>query len=103
MERFNNLVDEVVEMLNNLRSRHGLTYRELSGILAAAVKETDERERSSSAMKDMLNIPLEVFDLSTRTRNCLNAENITHVFDLVRRTEREILKTPNFGKNLFMS
>jgi DNA-directed RNA polymerase subunit alpha len=37
-------------------------------------------------------------DLTVRSANCLKAENIYYVGDLIQRTEMELLKTPNLGK-----
>lgn len=37
-------------------------------------------------------------EFSVRTANCLKNENIVYVGDLVRRTEAEMLRTPNFGR-----
>lgn len=37
-------------------------------------------------------------ELSVRSANCLKAEDIHFVGDLVQKTEQELLKTPNFGK-----
>lgn len=37
-------------------------------------------------------------DLTVRSANCLKAENIVYIGDLVQRTEVELLKTPNLGK-----
>ena len=37
-------------------------------------------------------------ELTVRSANCLKAENIYHIGDLVQRTEVELLKTPNLGK-----
>jgi DNA-directed RNA polymerase subunit alpha len=33
-----------------------------------------------------------------RSANCLKAENINYIGDLVQRTEVELLRTPNLGK-----
>ena len=33
-----------------------------------------------------------------RSANCLNAENIFYIGDLIQRTENELLKTPNLGR-----
>jgi len=41
---------------------------------------------------------LSSFELSVRSKNCLNGDNIIYVGDLVQRTEAELLKLPNFGK-----
>lgn len=37
-------------------------------------------------------------DLTVRSANCLKAESIHYIGDLVQRTEVELLKTPNLGK-----
>lgn len=37
-------------------------------------------------------------ELTVRSANCLKAENIYYIGDLVQRTEMELLKTPNLGK-----
>ena len=37
-------------------------------------------------------------ELTVRSANCLKAESIYHIGDLVQRTEVELLKTPNLGK-----
>lgn len=42
--------------------------------------------------------PVEDLDLTVRSANCLKAEGIKFIGDLVQRTEVELLKTPNLGK-----
>ena len=37
-------------------------------------------------------------ELTVRSANCLKAENLYYIGDLVQRTETELLKTPNLGK-----
>ena len=37
-------------------------------------------------------------ELTVRSANCLKAENIIYIGDLVQKTEVELLKTPNLGK-----
>ncbi|MBP9722157.1 MAG: DNA-directed RNA polymerase subunit alpha [Gammaproteobacteria bacterium] len=41
---------------------------------------------------------IDELDLTVRSANCLKAENIYYLGDLVKRTENELLKTPNLGK-----
>lgn len=43
--------------------------------------------------------PVDDLELTVRSANCLKAENIYYIGDLVQRTEVELLKTPNLGKN----
>jgi DNA-directed RNA polymerase subunit alpha len=42
--------------------------------------------------------PVDELELTVRSANCLKAENIYHIGDLVQRTEVELLRTPNLGK-----
>ena len=44
---------------------------------------------------------IDELDLTVRSANCLKAENIYYLGDLVKRTENELLKTPNLGKESF--
>lgn len=44
--------------------------------------------------------PVDDLELTVRSANCLKAEAIHYIGDLVQRTEVELLKTPNSGKNL---
>lgn len=37
-------------------------------------------------------------ELTVRSANCLKAENIFYIGDLIQRTEPELLKTPNLGR-----
>lgn len=49
---------------------------------------------------DFLNKRLDELELSVRTANCLeNDKNLVYIRDLVQRTEAEMLRTPNFGRN----
>jgi DNA-directed RNA polymerase subunit alpha len=42
--------------------------------------------------------PVDDLELTVRSANCLKAESIYYIGDLVQRTEVELLKTPNLGK-----
>ncbi|WP_432742161.1 DNA-directed RNA polymerase subunit alpha [Methylobacter sp. G7] len=42
--------------------------------------------------------PVDDLELTVRSANCLKAENIFYIGDLIQRTEVELLKTPNLGK-----
>ena len=42
--------------------------------------------------------PVDDLELTVRSANCLKAESIYYIGDLVRQTETELLKTPNLGK-----
>lgn len=42
--------------------------------------------------------PVDDLELTVRSANCLKAENIFYIGDLIQRTEVELLKTPNLGR-----
>lgn len=54
----------------------------------------DEREE----IDPILLRPVDDLELTVRSANCLKAENVYYIGDLVQRTEVELLKTPNLGK-----
>ncbi|HZS80960.1 MAG TPA: DNA-directed RNA polymerase subunit alpha C-terminal domain-containing protein, partial [Herbaspirillum sp.] len=42
--------------------------------------------------------PVDDLELTVRSGNCLKAENIYYIGDLIQRSETELLKTPNLGR-----
>ena len=42
--------------------------------------------------------PVDDLELTVRSANCLKAENIYYIGDLIQRTETELLNTPNLGR-----
>ena len=42
--------------------------------------------------------PVDDLELTVRSANCLKAESIHYIGDLIQRTENELLKTPNLGR-----
>ncbi|MDR3353021.1 MAG: DNA-directed RNA polymerase subunit alpha [Zoogloeaceae bacterium] len=42
--------------------------------------------------------PVDDLELTVRSANCLKAENIYYIGDLIQRTENDLLKTPNLGR-----
>lgn len=53
---------------------------------------------SESQFDPILLRPVDELELTVRSANCLKAENIHYIGDLVQRTEVELLRTPNLGK-----
>ncbi|MEM8593363.1 MAG: DNA-directed RNA polymerase subunit alpha [Pseudomonadota bacterium] len=62
-----------------------------SEVEAAAVEKTEDVDPELLSSVDDL-------ELTVRSANCLKAESIYYIGDLVQRTEVELLKTPNLGK-----
>ena len=55
-------------------------------------------QRSSQQFDPILLRPVDELELTVRSANCLKAENIYYIGDLIQRTENERLKTPNLGR-----
>ncbi len=54
--------------------------------------------RSAQQFDPILLRPVDELELTVRSANCLKAENIYYLGDLIQRTENELLKTPNLGR-----
>jgi DNA-directed RNA polymerase subunit alpha len=61
------------------------------------VTEVEEKEEKPEFDPILLR-PVDDLELTVRSANCLKAEAIHYIGDLVQRTEVELLKTPNLGK-----
>ncbi len=57
-----------------------------------------EQEEVEDEIDPILLRPVDDLELTVRSANCLKAENIYYIGDLIQRTEVELLKTPNLGK-----
>jgi DNA-directed RNA polymerase subunit alpha len=57
-----------------------------------------KREIPYMSQIDILSKPIEHLELSVRSNNCLRSAGIEKIYELVRKTEEELLKTKNFGR-----
>jgi len=55
-------------------------------------------QRGTPQFDPILLRPVDELELTVRSANCLKAENIYYIGDLIQRTENELLKTPNLGR-----
>lgn len=62
------------------------------------VESEASQESEKPAIDPILLRPVDDLELTVRSANCLKAENIFLIGDLIQRTEVELLKTPNLGK-----
>lgn len=81
--------------------------RESARILLNQLSIFADLENTSDSVKLPLNVPkidpslmkpVDDLELTVRSANCLKAENIHYIGDLIQRTEYELLKTPNLGR-----
>jgi DNA-directed RNA polymerase subunit alpha len=61
------------------------------------VSEPEQKEEKPEFDPILLR-PVDDLELTVRSANCLKAEQVQYIGDLVQRTEVELLKTPNLGK-----
>lgn len=60
--------------------------------------EVEEEVVEEQPFDPVLLRPVDDLELTVRSANCLKAENIFYIGDLIQRTEVELLRTPNLGK-----
>jgi DNA-directed RNA polymerase subunit alpha len=81
-----------------IRRAATILQQQLSIFVAFDQANAPEPEQSAEKIDPILLRPVDDLELTVRSANCLKAENIYYIGDLVQRTEVELLKTPNLGK-----
>lgn len=81
-----------------IRKAAGILQNQLSVFVDLKADEEAEPERAEAEIDPILLRPVDDLELTVRSANCLKAENIHYIGDLIQRTEVELLKTPNLGK-----
>ena len=71
-------------------------FAQLEGSDLAGI--VDRETPRSTQFDPILLRPVDELELTVRSANCLKAENIYYIGDLIQRTETELLKTPNLGR-----
>ena len=72
-------------------------FAQLEGHELAAFDQSTQKG-AADRFDPILLRPVDEFELTVRSANCLKAENIYYIGDLIQRTENELLKTPNLGR-----
>ncbi|ARC53229.1 DNA-directed RNA polymerase subunit alpha [Candidatus Riesia pediculischaeffi] len=75
---------------------------QLESFVELRSKEKDVIEEKIPKFDPTLLKTVDDLELTVRSANCLKAESIHYIGDLVQRTEVELLKTPNLGKKSLM-
>jgi DNA-directed RNA polymerase subunit alpha len=71
---------------------------QLSVFVDLEAEASAEPKRAETSIDPMLLRSVDDLELTVRSANCLKAENIFYIGDLILRSEAELLKTPNLGK-----
>ena len=75
-----------------------LLQEQLAAFVDLRSTEADEPTEQEPDIDPVLLRPVDDLELTVRSANCLKAEQIYYIGDLIQRTEVELLKTPNLGK-----
>ncbi len=71
------------------------------GVLAGAENQQAPEASQAQGGQDQMPLlvrPVDDLELTVRSANCLKAEDIFYIGDLVQKSEQELLKAPNLGK-----
>ena len=80
--------------------RHAATILQdqLSAFVDLQATTEEDTATKDPEIDPILLRPVDDLELTVRSANCLKAESIYFIGDLIQRTEVELLKTPNLGK-----
>lgn len=81
-----------------IRTAATILQDQLSAFVDLAGKQEEETQAAEPEVDPILLRPVDDLELTVRSANCLKAEQIYYIGDLIQRTEVELLKTPNLGK-----
>jgi DNA-directed RNA polymerase subunit alpha len=88
----------VIEPEEAVRYSASVLVDQLS-VFASLQSTSEERQEAAQPQVDPILLqPVDDLELTVRSANCLKAENIYYIGDLIQRTETELLKTPNLGR-----
>ena len=90
--------DGTLEAEDAIKYASTILSDQLSSFVDFTVIEEKEEEPEEAPIAPELLQAIDELDLTVRSANCLKAENIYYVGDLIQRSEMELLKTPNLGK-----
>ena len=90
--------DGTMEAEDAIKYASTILSDQLSSFVDFKVIEEQEVEKEEPTVDPALLQAIDELDLTVRSANCLKAENIYYVGDLIQRSEMELLKTPNLGR-----
>jgi DNA-directed RNA polymerase subunit alpha len=90
--------DGTLDAEEAIRRAATLMQQQLSVFVEFEGPKVTESEQQKDEIDPILLRPVDDLELTVRSANCLKAENIYYIGDLVQRSEVELLKTPNLGK-----
>jgi DNA-directed RNA polymerase subunit alpha len=90
--------DGSIEPEDAVRRAATILHQQIAVFVNLEETEAEEEEDLGPEIDPVLLRPVDELELTVRSANCLKAESIYYIGDLVQRSEVELLKTPNLGK-----
>lgn len=90
--------DGTLDPEESIRRAATILQEQLAAFVDLEADPEEEPEEEEDQIDPVLLRPVDDLELTVRSANCLKAENIYYIGDLIQRTEVELLKTPNLGK-----
>jgi len=90
--------DGTIDPEEAIRRAATILQQQLAVFVDLEGEKEAEPEQKEEEIDPVLLRPVDDLELTVRSANCLKAENIYYIGDLIQRTEVELLKTPNLGK-----
>tara|TARA_B100001057_G_scaffold158679_1_gene159220 strand:- start:230 stop:1210 length:981 start_codon:yes stop_codon:yes gene_type:complete len=90
--------DGTLEAEEILRISATILQHQLSAFAELGRLEEVIEEKEEAKIDPIMLRPVDELELTVRSANCLKAENIHYIGDLVTRLESDLLRTPNLGK-----
>jgi DNA-directed RNA polymerase subunit alpha len=87
-----------IEPEEAIRRAATILQQQLAVFVDLESESQSEPEEHEELIDPILLRPVDDLELTVRSANCLKAESIYYIGDLIQRTEVELLKTPNLGK-----
>jgi DNA-directed RNA polymerase subunit alpha len=87
-----------IDAEESIRISASILQRQLHAFVDMRFEESRIDNKQRNNFDPVLLRSVDDLELTVRSANCLKAENIHYIGDLVQRTENELLKTPNLGK-----
>ena len=81
-----------------LRISATILQHQLSAFAELGRLEEVIEEKEETLIDPVMMRPVDELELTVRSANCLKAENVNFIGDLVTRMESDLLRTPNLGK-----
>ncbi|MBN2646452.1 MAG: DNA-directed RNA polymerase subunit alpha [Thiotrichales bacterium] len=95
---FDVMTDGTLDPENAIKQAATVLHLQLNAFVDLKHKEVAAPQEEENEFDPIFLQPVDDLELTVRSANCLKAEQIYYIGDLVQRAEPQLLKTPNLGK-----